>query len=187
MKALQKLTICCVLLSALGAHARDDIEPYDRDLYRHWIDSDGDCVNTRHEVLINESLTIPTMDDDECKVAAGLWFDPYTGRFFEDPTELDVDHLVPLKEAHESGGHAWSASKRRDYANDMADADTLIAVYKSANRSKGARDPANWMPENTAWHCAYIKRWSAVKARWNLSMDAVEARWISRYQSNVCK
>ena len=84
---------------------------------------------------------------------------------------LDIDHLVPLKEAHISGGSAWSTEKKRRYANDLSYPATLIAVSSRENRSKGARDPASWLPSNCAYHCEYVRSWKEVKARWELGSD----------------
>lgn len=147
---------------------------YDRELYGGWRDSDDDCQNTRDEVLIQEADGDVALSPDGCDVLAGRWQDPYTGRVFKDPSLLDIDHLVPLREVHLSGGYAWSAKRREAYANDLGDPATLVAVYRGANRSKGADDPAQWMPPNRAHHCTYIRRWVRVKKRWQLRMDAAE-------------
>ena len=119
---------------------------YNRKDYRHWIDEDRDCQNTRNEVLIQESLDPVTYKSSKgCKVSSGKWHGSFTGEAFTNPRQLDIDHLVPPKEAHESGAHSWSKSRKRDYANDMSHPDHLIAVASGANRSKGAKDPAEWM------------------------------------------
>ena len=153
---------------------------YDRPtMYGSWRDDDGDCINNRHEVLALESLVPITMDDDGCKVESGLWFDPYTGLTFTDPSDLDIDHLVPLKEAHQSGAHAWSNDKRKNYANDMDNPGHLIAVDDGTNQSKGHRDPADWMPPNLDFHCAYIEAWLAVKVKWELTVDSAEETAIT--------
>ena len=115
-----------------------DLPDYDRGDWKHWIDSDKDCQNTRHEVLIDESLVGVTFKSDKrCQVAAGKWVDPYTGETITDATRLDVDHMVPLRNAHDSGGWRWDNGKKSSYANEMAYADHLIAVTASANRKKG--------------------------------------------------
>ena len=148
--------------------------PYDRDLYRHWTDEDGDCQDTRQEVLIAESLIEVTLDDRGCRVVSGEWFDPYTGQTFTDPGDLDIDHMVPLAEAHRSGADRWTAEQREAFANDLGAADSLIAVSASANRAKGARDPAEWLPPDQSYHCTYIEIWIATKDRWGLGADADE-------------
>ena len=155
--------------------------PYDRAAqYGGWIDADRDCMNTRHEVLAQESLIPPVFSEDGCKVVAGLWYGLYTGRTFTNPRDLDIDHLVPLKEAHQSGAYAWDRQTRRAYANDLDNPGHLIAVESRANRRKGARDPAEWLPPNEAFHCAYVRAWVAVKRKWGLTMDAVELAAVER-------
>ena len=70
--------------------------PYDRDEFGGWSDEDGDCMNTRHEVLAALSSTSVTLSSDGCRVVRGRWPDPYTSRIFSEATDLDVDHLVSL-------------------------------------------------------------------------------------------
>lgn len=151
---------------------------YDRKLYKHWTDEDKDCQDTRQEVLISESIEPIILDDRGCRVISGLWYDPFTGNTFTDPSDLDIDHLVPLKEAHLSGAHSWTVSMREQYANDVDNPDSLIAVSKSANRSKGAKDVATWLPPNEEFHCEYVRRWIAVKDDWGMVMDALESEAV---------
>jgi hypothetical protein len=157
--------------------------PYDRALYKHWIDADRDCQDARQEVLIAESVVPVTLDPRGCRVLRGEWHDPYTGSVFTDPAKLDVDHMVPLAEAHVSGGSSWSPQRRQDYANNLTDPNTLIAVSLSANRAKGDKDPAKWLPANAAFRCAYVQEWVEVKERWNLSMDAAERLKVDQLQA----
>ncbi len=148
---------------------------YNRKDYRHWIDEDRDCQNTRNEVLIQESLEPVTYKSSKgCKVSSGKWYGSFTGKSFTNPRQLDIDHFVPLKEAHESGAHSWSKSRKRDYANDMSHPDHLIAVALGANRSKGAKDPAEWMPPDQTYWRQYAKAWAGIKIRWNLTADRDE-------------
>ena len=87
---------------------------------------------------------------------------------------MDIDHLVPLKEAHQSGAYAWDQAKRKAFANELKDSEHLIAVAASANRSKGAKDPAEWLPPNKAFWKSYAQAWVNIKIRWNLKADAAE-------------
>lgn len=151
---------------------------YNRKEYRHWIDADRDCEKTRVEVLKEESKTDAQMNG--CKVISGLWEDPYTGNSYTDPSVLDIDHLVPLKEAHESGAYQWDKEMKKQYANDLEYEHSLLAVYRSVNRSKGAKDPAEWLPPNQNFHQEYAKRWINIKLRWNLSIDQKEYEELSR-------
>jgi hypothetical protein len=163
----------CFLLSCVALS-----EPYKRSLYKHWIDADRDCQNTRNEVLIAESIVPPTLDEKGCRVIKGLWYDPFTGQTFTNPRRLDIDHFIPLREVHLSGGDKWTKEQRTAYANDLDYPYTLIAVSLSANRSKGARDPANWMPKNEEYECEYIITWVALKKRLGLSFDDAERQKI---------
>ena len=130
---------------------------YNRKDYLHWIDEDRDCQNTRNEVLIQESLDPVSFKSKKgCKVLSGRWFGSFTGKTFNNPKQLDIDHLVPLKEAHDSGAHAWSKSRKREYANDMSHPDHLIAVSSRANRSKGAKDPSEWLPPDQLLRLTFI-------------------------------
>ena len=85
---------------------------YNRDQFGPWIDADGDCQNTRHEVLIEESRVPVTFKTSrQCIVISGEWHDPYTGRVFTDPSMLDVDHVVPLKGSLPLGGQPMEQTK----------------------------------------------------------------------------
>jgi hypothetical protein len=155
-------------------------EGYDRDLFKHWIDSDGDGCNTRREVLIAEAKVEPRVTG-RCDLSGGQWYSVYDQVTTNDPAEFDVDHFVPLKEAWDSGAYAWSSDKRKEFANDLGFGGSLIAVTASSNRSKSDRDPADWLPTNTAYHCRYITNWVKVKIRWGLSVDQAELSTIREF------
>jgi len=160
---------------------------YDRDLFRHWIDDDGDDCDTRQEVLIRDSQSSPQIDPYRCKVIAGNWYSPYDGTMWEDPSDVDIDHVVALKEAWDSGAWQWSAEKRRAFANDLSDSRSLMAVTDSVNQSKGDRDPSQWMPPRRDYRCTYISLWLSVKARWSLSVDPSEAGMIRALLDDECR
>ena len=102
--------------------------------------------------MIEESLsTVGFKSAKGCRVVSGSWDNPYSGRTITDATKLDIDHMVLLKEAHESSVANWSRERKRAYANDLNDSDTLIAVDRRLNRQKGAKDPAEWLPPNPAY------------------------------------
>ena len=139
-----------------------------------WIDQDFNCINTRHEVLIEESYERPTLDARGCKVIAGKWYDYYSDEFFDDPSELDIDHVVPLHNAHVSGASNWPLETKINFYNDMNDPQHLLVVSSSANRSKGSRGPEIWRPANEEYWCQYAYSWIEIKARWNLSVSEIE-------------
>jgi hypothetical protein len=152
------------------------IPEYDRDDWNHWIDENGDCQNTRHEVLIEETLeTVTYTNDSYCLVSTGKWYGSYTGQYYYNASELDIDHFIPLKNAHQSGGYNWSSAKKEEFANYRLDPNNLIAVNLSANRSKGARGPDEWKPSNTEYWCEYAYDWIRIKDFWNLT--ATQAEW----------
>ena len=152
--------------------------PYDRDLYGGWIDADGDCQNTRQEVLIEESLIPVELDSRGCRVVSGQWFDAYTGQTFTDPSDLDIDHFIPLAEAHRSGASNWNSQRKRAFANDLSHPGALMAVSRSANSDKQDSDPADWLPPNEDFHCEYVTAWVLAKGYWGLSMDERERQAV---------
>ena len=155
--------------------ARERPAGYDRDEFKLWVDADGDCHDTRDEVLAAESRTAVNAG---CDVVTGTWFSYYDRVTWTKASDVDIDHLVPLKEAWDSGARAWSAQTRERYANDLGDRRTLVAVTDNVNQSKSDRDPAEWLP--TYSRCVYIKQWTAVKIRWSLTVDAAEKATLTR-------
>jgi hypothetical protein len=159
---------------------------YDRDLFKHWIDADGDRCDTREEVLIAESLSPAQVDAYGCKVLEGDWISPFDNVLHTFPGGLDVDHMVPLKEAWDSGAWAWTPDERRSFANDLSDRRSLIAVTAGVNRSKGDKDPSNWLPPNSEYLCTYVSDWVVIKAHWNLNMDQSEHGRIRKILTTTC-
>ena len=153
----------------------DQIGGYSRNLFKHWIDVDKDGCNTRYEVLIAEAIVKPKVGA-RCYLTGGKWRSPYDGKVFTNPTGLDIDHMVPLAEAWRSGAWAWTAAQRMDFANDLDDSRSLLAVTASLNRSKGDRDVAAWLPIKA--QCNYISNWIAVKWRFDLTVDPVEGEFL---------
>ena len=147
---------------------------YSRDLFKLWVDADHNGCDTREEVLISESRSKAQVDPYGCKVVAGDWYSLYDGLTFTDPAELDVDHMVPLAEAWDSGAAGWDAAKRQAYANDLEHPQALRAVSASANRSKGDLDPGQWKPTRDGAWCEYANDWVVVKKAWDLTADQNE-------------
>ena len=156
-----------------------DIPDYSRSQWKHWADEDGDCQDARQEVLIAESLGEITFESAKmCRVETGRWYGAFTGTYVESPGDLDVDHLVPLKNAHLSGGWRWEPSRKAEYANYLDDPDHLIAVMARANRSKGAKGPEEWRPPDEGYWCEYAVNWTEVKSQWGLTMTREESRAV---------
>ena len=156
-----------------------DIPEYSRSQWKHWADEDGDCQDARQEVLIAESLVEVTFEPDKtCRVETGRWYGAFTGTYVELPGDLDVDHLIPLKNAHLSGGWRWQPSRKVEYANYLDDGDHLIAVTAEANRSNGAKGPEEWRPPDEGYWCEYAVNWTEVKSQWGLTMTRDESRAV---------
>jgi hypothetical protein len=198
------LFACAFILSVFFVDARADdllagitiaeeLDGSDYDRSRHfggWL-RDDDGIDVRQHVLAAESYVPVTWDEAGRKVIAGLWFDPFTGRTFRSPFSasgyavVQIDHVVPLKEAWESGAKNWSQDERIAYANDLTNPGHLIAVHGPTNGSKGHRDPAEWVVPNADFQCAYALTWVAIKRHWNLTMDDDEAQAI-RTIGRIC-
>jgi hypothetical protein len=155
---------------------------YDRDKFQHWIDADSDGCDTRREVLIAEATIDPQVGSG-CSFTGGKWFSYYDAKTTRDSSTFDVDHLVPLAEAWDSGARRWTADTRKRFANDLGDNRSLVAVTASSNRSKSDQDPAEWMPRK-AVRCRYVREWVAVKTRWKLTVNRLEKRVLLRTSRN---
>ena len=153
--------------------------PFNIDDYLpQWADVDGDCINTRNEVLILESIIPVTMSADGCEVVAGLWSDPYSGEVLDDPADVHIDHAVPLYEAHQSGAAEWSFTEKQSFANDLLNRNVLVAVSEETAMSKGSEDPAQWLPLSSDNQCDYVRNWIEVKTQYGLSFDSEETTAI---------
>ena len=169
------------------ASVPSDIPAYDRDQWRHWIDADGDCQDTRQEVLIDESTTQVTFKSArQCRVASGTWDGPFTGQLFNDPSDLDVDHMVPLANAHRSGGWDWDRAKKRRFANDLSYDGHLNAVLKSVNSYKRDKGPEAWKPPDQSYWCEYAIHWIKIKVDWDLTATKRELAALKQ-MLNTCE
>lgn len=156
-------------------------EGYNRNLYKHWNTGANptDGCNTRAEVLLHEAVTAPTVGAG-CRLTGGTWLSYYDGKEVQGPSGLDIDHMVPLAEAHDSGAHSWTAKRREAYANDLGAEASLVAVTAQQNRQKADQDPATWMPLDAQVHCRYTAEWTATKLRWGLTADPAERDQLLR-------
>ncbi|MFG3552483.1 HNH endonuclease family protein [Streptomyces sp. NPDC047725] len=155
--------------------ADESREGYTRDAFRHWSTGDDpdDGCSTRSEVLIDEAVEPPAVGS-RCRLSGGSWWSYYDQVWVTSASGLDIDHMVPLAEAWDSGASAWSAQRREVYANDQGAATSLVAVTARSNRSKADQDPAQWLPPAAGVHCRYAAEWVGTKLRWALSADQAE-------------
>ncbi|MFD4833224.1 HNH endonuclease family protein [Streptomyces uncialis] len=157
------------------AVAAEDRTGYQRTSFRHWnAGADpGDGCNTRQEVLITEAVVAPTVGPG-CALTGGEWTSYYDEVRVTAAGSLDIDHMVPLAEAWDSGASAWTAPRREAYANDLGSAVSLVAVTARSNRQKSDQDPSSWLPPAEGALCRYASEWTATKLRWSLSVDESE-------------
>ncbi|REK84529.1 HNH endonuclease [Streptomyces inhibens] len=165
------------LVDAIGQLqvAREFRTGYERDKFRLWTDADHDGCDTRKEVLISEAVVKPRQGKN-CRLTGGKWRSYYDDKTVTDARKLDIDHVVPLAEAWDSGASKWTPERRERYANDLGADRSLVAVSLGENRTKGDKDPAEWMPPAKDATCTYATDWVAAKLRWKLTADRAEVK-----------
>jgi hypothetical protein len=148
-----------------------------------WSDDNDDPLghngcDTRNDVLRRDltAITVRTGTHD-CVIATGHLVDPYTGRSIDfvrgvtTSQAVQIDHVVALGDAWQTGAQQLSSRQRQDLANDPLE---LFAVDGPTNEAKGDSDAASWLPPNEAFRCVYVARQIAVKARYRLWVTAAE-------------
>lgn len=157
---------------------------YDRDLFPHWRDADGNGCNAREDVLVYEDRSGALSAEDCGGAMTGQWISMYDGEEVTDSSDLDIDHFVPLKEAWGSGAGSWQTEDRGAFANALEQPWHLVAVTASSNRSKSDQDPAEWMPPLQDVWCAYTWAWVQVKTEWDLTVDQAERDALLAYAAD---
>ena len=171
------------VLATLTVKGRAPKTGYARDQFGPaWSDIDHNGCDTRDDVLARD-LTGETFKPGthDCVVLAGILADPYTGQTLEfrkgDGTSVDIDHVVALSDAWQTGAYRWDGARRTALANDPLN---LLAVDYSANRQKGDADAATWLPPARGYRCDYVARQVAVKAAYGLWVTQAEHDAIAR-------
>ena len=179
-------TIILIIIGLLSASQLfgENIPKYDRDLFGKWADYDSDCQNTRHELLQERSQVDLTFNSNRCRVLTGLWYDRYSAQYFDDSSDVDIDHPVPLFYAWNRGAFAWSFSKRREFANDT---NNLFIVKKQVNQNKSASGPTDWLPPNRGFRCDYITIFQRIVETYGLQQKEAEAEAITQLQDKYCQ
>jgi hypothetical protein len=157
-------------LNALTVAAESHASTYDRDLFPHWTTVTGAC-NTREQVLKRDGTGVVV--NSSCAATSGSWYSPYDGATWTAASDVDIDHMVPLAEAWQSGAWSWNTSRRQTYANDLGGPE-LWAVTDNVNQSKSDQDPATWQPALTSFRCTYARAWIQVKWYYALTVDTAE-------------
>jgi hypothetical protein len=162
-------------LATLTVAAWTHTTTYQRSLFPTWDTISGTC-DTRETVLKRDGSNVVT--NSACQATSGTWHSPYDGATWTAASDLDIDHVVTLKNAWISGAWAWTTSKRESFANDLSDPQ-LIAVTDNVNESKGDKSPDAWMPPLASYRCTYVRMWVRVKYVWNLTVTSAERSSLS--------
>lgn len=166
------------VLATLRVDDQPNAEGYDRDSfgYREF-DADGNGCDTREDILARDLTDARLKPGNRCKIQSGTLNDPYTGRTIDftrgqrTSSAVQIDHVVALENAYQSGARDWPESKRREFANDPFN---LLAVDGPANQEKGSASAAYWLPTNSDYRCDYVARQVAVKDKYDLTVTTKE-------------
>lgn len=156
-----------LVLRGLAVKGRAPLTGFTRAMFGPaWEDVNDNGCDTRDDVLAAQLTSVVLQD--ACRVRSGTVADPYTGRalrYLRGHSSVDIDHVVALGNAWQTGAQQLSAATRAAFANDPLN---LLAVSASANRAKGDSDAASWLPGQRSYRCAYVARQVAVKGKYRL-------------------
>ena len=157
------------IIETLAVKGRAAKTGYDRSSFSHWRDPDRNGCDARNDILRRDltNLVIKT-DSNGCKVLGGVLADPYSGKnidFVFGASLIDIDHVVALSNAWQTGAFQFTSEIRLQFANDPLN---LLAVSASLNRQKGDGDAATWLPPTKSYRCQYVARQIAVKKKYGL-------------------
>ena len=157
---------------------------YARSQFPHWSDPDRNGCDARNDTLKRDLTNITyKVGTRDCKVIAGQLLDPFSGKvitFSTTKVVIDIDHVVALSNAWQTGAAYFDKSKRTQIANDPLN---LLAVDSKLNRQKGDGDAATWLPPSKAFRCEYVARQVAVKAKYGLWVTKPEKVAIDKILS----
>jgi len=164
-----------VTIETLAVKGRAAKTGYDRSSFSHWRDPDRNGCDARNDTLRRDLTNLVIKSDSNgCKVLAGLLADPYSGKNIEfvlGASLIDIDHVVALSNAWQTGAFQFTDEIRLKFANDPLN---LLAVSASLNRQKGDGDAATWLPPTKSYRCQYVARQIAVKKKYGLWLTKPE-------------
>lgn len=170
------------VLAALPVKGRAPQTGYSRDAFgQRWADIDRDGCDQRNQVLARDLGGVSRRG--RCVVLTGTLTDPYTGRDIafvrgnDTSADVQIDHVVALSDAWQTGAQGLDAATRERFANDPFN---LLAVDGRTNLAKGDSDAASWLPPNKAYRCPYVARQVAVKAKYRLWVTTAERNAVTR-------
>ena len=123
-------------------------------MFPHWITSQRHLQHPRGRPQARRHER--RHQDSSCAATSGSWYSAYDGATWTAASDLDIDHVVPLAEAWDSGASGWTTAQRQAFANDLT-RPQLIAVTDNVNQAKGDKDPAEWLPSVTSYRCTYAR------------------------------
>lgn len=137
--------------------------------------------DTRNIILHRDMTHVVT--NEKCQVVSGVLQDPYTGKTIQfvrgatTSVAVQIDHVVALSDAWQSGAQQLTFAVREQLANDPLE---LLAVDGPANQQKSDGDAATWLPPNKAFRCQYVARQIAVKTKYQLWVKPAEKDAITK-------
>ena len=171
-------------LNNLEVKGRAPKTGYARSQFPHWSDPDRNGCDARNDTLKRDLTNITyKVGTRDCKVIAGQLLDPFSGKvitFSATKVVIDIDHVVALSNAWQTGAAYFDKNKRSQIANDPLN---LLAVDSKLNRQKGDGDAATWLPPYKAFRCEYVARQVAVKAKYGLWVTQPEKVAIDKILS----
>ena len=171
-------------LNNLEVKGRAPKTGYARSQFPHWSDPDRNGCDARNDTLKRDLTNITyKVGTRDCKVIAGQLLDPFSGKVITFSTTkvlIDIDHVVALSNAWQTGAAYFDKNKRTQIANDPLN---LLAVDSKLNRQKGDGDAATWLPPSKAFRCEYVARQVAVKAKYGLWVTQPEKVAIDKILS----
>ena len=171
-------------LNNLEVKGRAPKTGYARSQFPHWSDPDRNGCDARNDTLKRDLTDITyKVGTRDCKVIAGQLLDPFSGKvitFSTTKVVIDIDHVVALSNAWQTGAAYFDKGKRTQIANDPLN---LLAVDSKLNRQKGDGDAATWLPPSKAFRCEYVARQVAVKAKYGLWVTQPEKVAIDKILS----
>ncbi len=177
-------------LNKLPVKGRAPRSGYSRDKFPHWRDPDRNGCDARNDILKRDlNMVIFRAGTDDCKVVSGKLLDPFSNKeitfdLSQSSSNIDIDHVVALSNAWQTGGFRLTTLQRTNFANDPLN---LIAVDFRLNRQKGDGDAATWLPPYKSYRCTYVARQVLVKEKYKLWVTPPEKAAISRLLDNCLK
>ena len=169
-------------LNKLPVKGRAPKTGYSREQFPHWKDPDKNGCDSRNDILKRDLTKVVFKEGtNNCKVISGTLLDPYSNKLIvfdlnKSASTIDIDHVVALSNAWQTGAFQLTLDQRTNFANDPLN---LLAVDFKLNRQKGDGDAATWLPPYKSYRCTYVARQVSVKAKYKLWVTTPEKTAIT--------